>query len=52
MNKLKELYSSPTTTILVVRFEAGILQGSPQWSKSANTPGEIDDEDTNRTYGF
>ena len=28
MNKIKELYSSPTTKILVVRFEGCILQGS------------------------
>lgn len=29
MNTIKELYCSPTTKILVVRFEETILQGSP-----------------------
>ena len=26
MKKLKELYSSPTTTVLVVRFEGALMQ--------------------------
>ena len=36
MNKIKELYSSPTTKILVVRFEGTILQNSVR-SNSASS---------------
>ena len=49
MKKLKELYSSPETTVLVVRFEGTILQGSPDGSwgksiKSGSTWGSTDEE--------
>ncbi len=29
MNKKKSLYEAPTTDVLVVRFEEGVLTGSP-----------------------
>lgn len=43
MNKLKELYSSPTTEILVVRFEGNIMSnpdGFHQGGGGSYTPGE------------
>ena len=50
MNNKQQHYSSPTADLLVVRFEENIM--SPNWSKKANTPGEIEDEESGRTYGF
>ncbi len=43
MNKIKELYSSPTTKILVVKFEGAILQASVQ-SNSANSGYDSDND--------
>ena len=43
MNKLKELYSSPTTEILVVRFEGNILSGPNDFhdgGAGSYTPGD------------
>ena len=37
MNKIKELYSSPTTKILVVRLEGCILTGSNNGFSSNHT---------------
>ena len=48
MNKIKELYSSPTTKILVVRFE-GILclsgpgSASDGYNGDGNNLGDLDD---------
>ena len=36
MKKLKELYSSPTTELLVVRFEDALLQASTNGMNSTN----------------
>jgi hypothetical protein len=44
MKKLKELYSSPNTTVLVVRFEETILQGSPNASRSNSASSGYDDD--------
>ncbi len=43
MNKIKELYSSPTTKILVVRFEETILQGSPTYNPNGTEQGNSRD---------
>ena len=48
MKKLKELYSSPNTTVLVVRFE-GMLMGSPDGYHQGGG-GSYDNNDTNE-YG-
>ena len=49
MNKIKSLYEAPTTNILVVRFEGGILQNSAKMSAKGWTQGAsswwIDDEE-------
>lgn len=45
MTKIKELYSSPNTTVLVVRFEDRILGASDFRSGGAGTYG--DDEINN-----
>ena len=46
MNKAKENYLSPTTDLLVVRFEEGILTGSPIAGRAgANETYNIYDED-------
>ena len=34
MNKEKQTYVSPETDLFVVRFEQGILTGSPQWGNN------------------
>ncbi len=50
MNKIKELYSSPTTKILVVRFEGMLCQsqygtaGSAGGIMTVNNLGEGDDD--------
>ena len=47
MNKIKELYSSPTTKILVVRFEGSILTLSSEVNSSNHTQylkGGVDDD--------
>jgi len=36
MKKLKELYSSPTTELLVVRFEGSLLTGTNQTEVEGN----------------
>ena len=45
-------YTSPEVELLVVRFGGNLLTGSPQWSNTPNSPGEIENEDSGRTYGF
>ena len=45
MKKIKELYSSPDTTVLVVRFE-GMLMGSPDGYHQGGG-GSYGDDDTN-----
>ena len=43
MNKIKELYSSPTTKILVVRFEGSILSMSTKGGGFAEPNAEAED---------
>ena len=43
MNKTKELYSSPTTELLVVRFEGNIM--SPNFSSKGTEYMETDSEE-------
>lgn len=54
MNTIKELYSSPTTKILVVRFEEGILtvSGGVNWSNTSGGAGGDDNYDPNDGEGF
>ena len=42
MNKKKSLYEAPTTDVLVVRFEEGVLTGSPVAGQAG----------ANETYNF
>ena len=49
MKKLKELYSSPDTTVLVVRFEEGLLQASPYHQGGGGSYG---DNDTNENGDY
>lgn len=49
MKKLKELYSSPTTELLVVRFEENIL--SVKWGGN-NQAATMEDEDDDRSFTF
>ena len=49
MNKKKSLYEAPTTDVLVVRFEEGVLTGSPDgtWNnsiKQGSTWGSTEDD--------
>ena len=47
MNKTKELYSSPTTNLLVVRFEENIMSLAPAKGGIRNmttTGGDVDDD--------
>lgn len=50
MKKIKELYSSPDTTVLVVRFE-GMLMGSPDGYHQGGG-GSYGDDDTNSNGDF
>lgn len=50
MKKIKELYSSPDTTVLVVRFE-GMLMGSPDGYHQGGG-GSYDGNDTNENGDF
>ena len=45
MNKKKSLYEAPTTDVLVVRFEEGVLTGSPQFGTTGSAGDDTDDED-------
>ena len=51
MNKIKETYERPTTDLLVIRFEQGLLTGSVKWGAS-NQAATMDDEDDDRSYSF
>ncbi len=46
MKKLKELYSSPNTTVLVVRFEGALLNASPNvvYGNRGAAGGDLGDE--------
>ena len=50
MHKLKELYSSPTSELLVIRFEEDVL-GNPSGFNPGGG-GSYDDDDTNDNGDF
>ena len=43
MNKLKSLYEAPTTDVLVVRFEEGVLTGSNNYGAKGAAGNAIED---------
>lgn len=52
MNKIKELYSSPTTKILVVKIEGSILTGSPDGSWDNSIKGGSTWDSSEADYGL
>ena len=45
MHKLKELYSSPTSELLVIRFEEGLLDATVTAGGGRDDYGDIEDLD-------
>lgn len=43
MNKIKSLYEAPTTNILVVQFEEGVLTGSNKYGAKGAAGNVIED---------
>ena len=48
----KQFYEAPEAEMIFVKIEKRLLDGSPQWSRQANDPGFIENEDEDRVYGF
>ena len=52
MNKTKTTYERPTTDLLVVRFEQGLLTGSPNQVRSNSSSSGYDSENDLGEFGI